>query len=73
LGIYECFLAYPAPSSRSTVIRMAMVVMVIVRPVFWIRVLINAYDTITNAKPPGQVKALDASHDLGTGGPLLPH
>jgi hypothetical protein len=66
LGIYECCLAYPAPSSRSAVIRMAMVVMVIVRPVFWIRGLINAYVTITKAKLGGQVEALRRRHDLGT-------
>ena len=72
MGIYECFLAYPAPSSRSTVIRMAMVVMVVVQPVFWIREVINEKDTITKPLPSGQVKALDAWHDLGTEG-LLPY
>ncbi len=45
---------------------MAMVVMVIVRSVFWIRVLINAYVTITKARRLGQVGALRRRHDLGT-------
>ena len=45
---------------------MAMVVMVIVRPVFWIRVLINAYVTITKADRFGQVAAFCQQRDLGT-------
>jgi hypothetical protein len=64
LGVYKCFLAYPAPSSRSTVIRMAMVVMVIVRPVFWTRVLINVYVTITKAQPSVKLRRMTSAVTL---------
>ncbi len=56
MGIYKCCLAYPAPSSRSAVIRMAMVVMVMVRPAFWKRDLISVDDTITKRARCGQVR-----------------
>ena len=49
MGIYKCCLAYPAPSSRSAVIRMAMVVVVIVRTAFWNRDLMNVNVTITKS------------------------